>query len=225
MRLPGAFNRPWLAVVLALIGVGASVVLRDLSALAPLDGVVQTILIALATCLPLLAAGILIPVFASSVGFAAAVGLTRLRLQDVGVGVCAGLVVRAFTEIVSPTTGSASNPLGGGIAPAVLLSLVVAVAVSPFVEELLFRGVLQRALSDGMQASGAAVATAVSIAMTTAVFVLAHVVTSQMQTGLLVSTIAMGLVCGSLTAMTGRLGAAITAHTVHNLIGVALLLW
>lgn len=225
MRVPGVFERPWLAVVLALIGVGASVVLRDLSAVTSLDGMAQTILITLATSLPLLAAGIVIPVFAASVGFAAAVGLTRLRLQDVGIGVCAGLVVRALTELVSPTTGSAFNPLGGGIAPAVLLSLVVAVAVSPFVEELLFRGVLQRALADGMHASGAAVATAVSIAMTTGVFVLAHVATSQVQTGLLVSTIAVGLVCGSLTAMTGRLAAAITAHVVHNLIGVALLLW
>jgi len=225
VRLPEVFHRPVLAVILALISIGVSVLLRELAIALPLTGIAQTSTVALATTLPLLAAGILIPRVTTSAGFATAVGLTRLRRGDIGIGVCAGLIVRAVTEVLAPTTGTVRNSLGGAIAPAILLSLIVAVAISPFVEELLFRGVLQRALSDRLRSSGIVVATGVSIAITTAVFVLAHVTTGQMQTGLLVSTIAVGVVCGLLTALSGRLTAAITAHTVHNLIGAALLLW
>lgn len=224
MRLPGVFDRAWLAAVLALTGVGLSVLLRDITATLTVPGVAGAALVALATTIPLLAAAILIPLFTASVGFARAVGLVRPRLADLGIGICAGVVVRAITEMVAPTTDTLRNPLAGGIAPAIVLSLLVAVAVSPFVEEVLFRGVLQRALADGMRASGAAIASGVAIAMATAVFVLAHITTGQVQVGLLISTIAVGVVCGLLAARTGRLTASITAHTVHNVIGVILLI-
>lgn len=208
-----------------LIGVVVSVVLRDLASELPLPGIAYAGLVALAGTLPLLGAAIVVPLVATSSRFAGAVGLSPFRLGDVSIGICAGLATRAFAEIVSPTTGSVANPLDGGIALATLLSLLIAVAVSPFVEEILFRGVLQRALADGMRASGSTVAIAVSIAITTSVFALAHVTTAQVQIGLLLSTVTVGLMCGILTAMTGRLTAAIAAHLVHNLIGAILLLW
>lgn len=225
LRLPHVFHRPRLAVLLALIAIIASIALRDVTARLSLTGVAHTVVVVLATTIPLLAAGILIPMFTTSVGLARAVGLGRPWLRDLGIGLCAGLLVRAVTEIVAPTTGTAYDPFGRGLVPAIALSLLFAVFVSPLVEELLFRGVLQRALADGMRASGAVVATGISIAITTGVFALAHVTTTEVQIGLLVSTIAVGVVCGLLTAMTGRLAAAIAAHTVHNVIGVALLLW
>lgn len=224
MRLPDVFRRPWLAVVIALVGVVVSVVLRDLASALALADLAHAGLVALAGTVPLLAAAIVVSLVATSSRFAGAIGLSSVRLSDLGVGICAGLVMRALVEIVAPTTGSVTNPLGGGVALATVLSLLIAVAVSPVVEEILFRGVLQRALADGMRASGAAVATAVSIALTTSAFALAHVTTAQVQIGLLVSTVIVGLVCGLLTAMTGRLTAAITAHVVHNLIGAILLL-
>ena len=42
--------------------------------------------------------------------------------------------------------------------------------------------------------------------------------------GLLVGTLAVGVGCGILTLVTGRLGAAIIAHVTYNAIGVGLLL-
>ncbi len=225
MLLPEVFGRPWLAVVLALIGVGVSMVLRDIAAAFPVTGVERVVMVTLATTVPILAVAVCAPVLTTSTGFRRATGLTRPRLRDLGMGVCAGLVVRAITELVSPTMGTAIDSLGRGIVPAMALSLLVAVAVSPFIEELLFRGVLQRALADGLHASGAAVAAGVSVAMSTAVFVLSHLTTGVMNAGLLVSTISVSVVCGLLVAMTGRLAGAIIAHAVHNAIGVALLLW
>jgi hypothetical protein len=43
--------------------------------------------------------------------------------------------------------------------------------------------------------------------------------------GLLVGTVAVGLGCGVLTLLTGRLAGALIAHVAFNAIGVALLIW
>ncbi|BDV29791.1 hypothetical protein Microterr_04510 [Microbacterium terricola] len=152
-----------------------------------------------------------------------AVGLRAWRGSDLLLGIAVALIARALVELIAPTSGS----LGGGFAPTapVVIAAVAAVVVSPVVEELFFRGLVQRALADGLGRAGRVAASAVAIAVSTGAFVLLHVLAGGAGLGVIAATLAVGIGCGVLTAVTGRLGGAIVAHVLFNAAGIALLIW
>jgi uncharacterized protein len=104
-------------------------------------------------------------------------------------------------------TDRADDPVG-----VVLLVLIVGIG-APVIEEIFYRGLLQRSLlKRGMQP-------AVAVVITAVVFALSHQQLLQLP-GLLVA----GLVFGALAQRAGRLGPAIAAHIAFNLVTVVALL-
>lgn len=106
--------------------------------------------------------------------------------------------------------------------------VAVPVLVSPFLEEWVFRGVLQPLLTLGFAAAQlpARAATALGVLVAAALFGAVHVILNAGPWPLVTGTLTflVGLVCGALVALTGRLGPAIGVHFVFNLSGVAMLL-
>lgn len=154
-------------------------------------------------------------------------------LLDLATGASVGLIVRGLVEAVAPTQGSLGGPLGGP-SWAVLVVLVVGiVVVTPVVEEWFFRGVLLRALVGVLEregsgaGSGAVLTGGVAVLGSAVVFAGLHVlpVLPAVPVGLVVGSLVLGIGCGILTLVTGRLGAAIAAHVAFNAVGVGLLLW
>ncbi len=86
----------------------------------------------------------------------------------------------------------------------VVVLFAITVLGAPFVEELFFRGFVQRGMTTGLGRTVGVVATA-------AVFGTVHYQLLQLP-----ALIAFGLVLGSLTARTGRLGPAIVTHAAFN---------
>ena len=163
-------------------------------------------------------------------GIGRATGIRPWRWIDPVLGVLAALVLRAIVELIQPTSGSLLGPLDvestpDSVSGAVVLILGL-VLVSPIVEELYFRGLLLRAMDDALRGTGRIAASLIALVVSTAAFTVLHVVPSgaNVPVVLLAGTIAVGLGCGILTLVTGRLGAAIVAHVAFNAIGVALLL-
>ncbi|KAF2413440.1 hypothetical protein B1729_09985 [Microbacterium sp. B35-04] len=182
---------------------------------------------------PLIAA-VILAVRVSGDRFAPATGLRGFSWIDIAAGIGVGLLARALVELAAPTAGGLGAGLGAGlggaeeagVVAATVVALAGAVLVTPFIEELFFRGLLQRALADALTDAGPAVAGVVAVLVSTAAFTALHVVAagSVVGVGLVLGTVAVGLGCGILSLLTGRLGGAITAHIVYNAIGVALLL-
>ncbi len=177
------------------------------------------------TSAPLVAAVLVGAAVASRLTWLAATGVVPGRWTDIAIGVGAGLTVRALVELVVPAGGSLSDPAGGG-SLAFWIAAAGAVVVSPLVEELFFRGLLQRALGDALAGAGRLVAGVAAILVSTAAFTALHTVAlpQGVPVSLLVGTASVSLACGILTRATGRLGSAIVAHATFNLIGVWLLL-
>jgi membrane protease YdiL (CAAX protease family) len=227
---PSTYHRPWAAVSIAVLTLAATGAFHAwfrpggaLGSLPPTAAVAVEILVGSA----LLAGATAVAVrVAARVGFTRATGLAPWRIADLVFGLGLGLAVRAVVELAAPTTGTVGGPLGGGVvAGGVVLAAIAAVALSPLVEELFFRGLLQRALADGLRGVGRVLAAAVAITVTTAAFTLIHVVVAGgADAALLVGTFGVGVGCGILTVVTGRLGGAIVAHVTFNAIGVGLLL-
>lgn len=99
-----------------------------------------------------------------------------------------------------------------------------AVLLAPIVEELFFSGALQRSVHAlaGTGRGGAALAIAVS----TVAFTLLHALPygAAVPLAALAAPVVIGIGAGVLTAVTGRLAAALTLHLLFNLAGVVLLL-
>lgn len=102
-------------------------------------------------------------------------------------------------------TDRATDPLG-----VVLLVLIVGIG-APIIEEIFYRGLLQRSLIRRFGTRPGVIVTAV-------LFGAAHLQLLQLP-----ALTAFGLVAGILTLRTGRLGPAIVAHIVFNMITVVLL--
>lgn len=93
-----------------------------------------------------------------------------------------------------------------------LLLIVVVVIGAPIVEELVYRGLLQRSLSSAVGASS-------GLLLTSILFSLIHFSPVEYP-GLFVA----GLVFGACVAVTGRLGPAIVTHAAFNAAGLVLVL-
>lgn len=174
---------------------------------------------------PLLVGALVAARLGSSRGMASALGLHRWRFLDLVIGAGAGLILRALIELLWPTTGSLGGPFGLDVVTITLL-VVSLVLVSPMVEEILFRGVLVRALQSALAGAGRVVAGAAAVVASTAAFIALHTVLNGgvVPVSTLVSTALVGIACGTIVVVTSRLGGALALHLVFNASAVVLLL-
>lgn len=231
-----AYQHPWRALLIGAAGFGtAALLLYVVDATGPMWAGMPGWLAAAASIFaangPLILAVIAAATFASIVGFGRATGIRHWVWTDLALGISVGLVVRAAVELVAPTLGGFGGPLGGALSGDATLALVIAasaaVLISPIVEELYFRGLLVRALFDAVGEAGRIGASIVAVATSTAAFVVLHIIAAGalVPFGLLVGSLGVGIGCGVLVVVTGRLGGAIVAHVFYNASGLALLLW
>lgn len=228
-----SYRRPGRALIIAAVAYALTIVLLavypgmqpQLVEWAPwLQGLADLVVLSA----PLVAAVVVAGRLAAD-GIGRATGIRHWRWFDPVLGVLVALEVRAVVELVEPTTGTILGPLETEITPDVVWGLVVlitgVVLVSPLIEELFFRGLVQRALEDGLRGAGRIIGPLTALLVSTAAFSLLHMLPWQgeVSAGLLVGTIGIGIGCGILTFLTHRLGAAIITHVVYNAIGVVLL--
>lgn len=110
--------------------------------------------------------------------------------------------------------------------PDVLLLVVSAIGVclvSPVLEEIVFRGVVQRRLSAELTPRTRFLA----VLVTAFAFALMHLAISTPASSVagfevFVTTFVLGLLTGTLVAMTGRIGGAVLAHVLFNTVAVVL---
>jgi membrane protease YdiL (CAAX protease family) len=229
-----AWRHPWVALAVAAVGaLLAAAVILWLPSVRAVIWAWSLILVALVDLVllsaPLLGA-VIVAARVTQERLTVATGLRGFSWIDVVAGLGVGLVARALVELVAPSTGG----LGGGLIPddssvmaAMIVTLAGAVLVTPVIEELFFRGLLQRSLGDALAGAGRWVAGPVAVLFSTALFAGLHAlaVGPFVPVGLLLGTVAVGLGCGVLTLLTGRLAGALTAHVVFNAVGAALLIW
>lgn len=222
--------RPWVAVGIAAAVFAGMLLLLAVVRLPAggtgLGGVGGALLDVVVVLAPLAAAVVVATLVASEdrrIG--PATGLRPWRWTDLLTGLAVGLALRAVMELFLPTTGSLGGPLGA-ITAAAVVTAAASVLIAPVVEELYFRGLIQRALEEGLDRAPRAVAAVTALAVSTVAFVVLHVASFVAPTpGQIAAWGLVGLGCGILTLSTRRLGAAIVAHVVYNAIGVALLIW
>lgn len=122
--------------------------------------------------------------------------------------VAIGVVLAPFPEL----QGSNTDILSDDPAPSTIVAMgVIAVIAAPFFEELLFRGLLLRAL-------GAAMPAALAIPLQSMAFGMVHVQPDEGlgNIGLVVTLAAVGAAFGFAAYRAGRLGPAIVGHAIFN---------
>ena len=140
-------------------------------------------------------------------------------------------LVSATVVLVCGRPSGHSNVMHSPIAAVNILTVILAVLVAPVVEELVFRGMLLRALQRSL--AGAAPSTGRShrasvaaVAITAAAFAALHL--PQLAFGvsplIAVSTFVMGALFGTAAVLTGRIGTGIIAHALVNAIVASTLL-
>lgn len=231
-----SYHQPWRALLIAAVGIGAAaLLLLVVDATGPMWAGMPGWLAAAASILaanaPLIIAVVAAAAFTSLVGFGRATGIRPWVWTDLLYGLFVAIIARAVVEFFAPTLGGFGGPLGGALSGDATIALVIAasaaVIVSPIVEELYFRGLVVRALCDALVDAGRIGASIVAVVTSTAAFVLLHVVAAGalVPVGLIIGSLVVGVGCGVLTVVTGRLWAAIAAHVLYNASGLALLLW
>ncbi len=173
-----------------------------------------------AVWLPLLGA-VLIAVYMRGTGsLALDLGL-RITALDVLIGLVVGLGLRTVAFIIDwvdyGTVLTGAPTLGPVVYDGwwLFAALIAPILIAPFVEELFFRGLLQRSLSR--------LGIPVAVIIGALCFALLHSITGYSIPAAL-TTFLVGLALGALAAGTGRLGAAIVAHATFNAAGVFLTL-
>ena len=175
--------------------------------------------------LPLIAATYIASVRGGLSNARARMGL-RITWLDVFLGLGAGLLLRALVGLIE--IGLTGRMVGLGVTfgdPVYdgwwLFGTVLApVLLAPIIEETFFRGLLQR--SSGQLLSrrlGQRTATGLSVALSALTFTLLHLMEAANPTAAVIlgiSTMILGLAAATLTALTGRIGAALIAHIVFN---------
>ncbi|WFR68135.1 CPBP family intramembrane metalloprotease [Curtobacterium flaccumfaciens] len=215
-------------LVVLLVALGVAVLLaRVVSELTRSGGipspVLQVLAADVAVWLPLVLGTALVLRHASRTGM-----VSRLRL-DLGAAVFAvGIVVvcRAVDVVLSiaftGSTGLAPAPtLGTPDVELLVVSAISIVLVSPFLEEIVFRGLFQQRLAAELTPRTRFLA----VPLTALLFAILHVLLGAGTTPLggvqvFVTTFLLGLLTGALVAMTGRIGGAILAHVLFNAVAV-----
>lgn len=166
------------------------------------------------------------------------VGFLGLRFQPLdvlwGLGIgCIGRAFDAFLRVaVTGSTGLVQQPtlsaLASPVVQTVALGVLAPVLIAPVIEEIYFRGLIQRSLAAALEPLGRAPKWAAAVVLTSLAFALVHALlligtpSEAMLTG--ISTFVFALLAGATAAATNRLGGSITGHIVFNGLGV-LLTW
>ncbi|UOE44299.1 CPBP family intramembrane glutamic endopeptidase [Agromyces larvae] len=149
----------------------------------------------------------------------------RFRWIDLLWGFGVGCLVRGVSAVIETAVWGRMS--GSGVAFGVdpawawFTLLVAPVLIGPLIEEVFFRGLTQRAVTDRSRAASARprTAAAIGIVATALVFALLHLLEATSPGTAVVlelSSFTVGLGCGILAALTGRIGGAIIAHAVSN---------
>lgn len=225
------YVRPALALGVAALAFALTAVLSWPGLRPPLFGVPAWASVLLDTALLLLPllVGALVAARLGGPAIGRALGI-RFAWIDLVLGALVALVARAVVELIVPTQGSLVSPFGDNGPEqnaALAVSIVGVVLLAPVVEELFFRGAVQRALSalvgDGLPR---AVGAGVAIAVSTVAFVLLHSIPygAEVPFSVVLTPLLVGVGAGVLVAVTGRISGAIVAHVLFNSAGIALLL-
>ena len=169
-----------------------------------------------------------------------------------GVGIAARIVLAVILALLTllwplqdgeVIQGNAELFLTGDTVWLLINAVLGGVLIAPFLEELFNRGLVLRgvqnalwlrrtgnprdAVTPAVQRRSIVTSTVIALLVSSLAFGLLHtgaVPDLRSSVYLLLSTFTVGLMCGVLTVITGRLGAAIVTHIVFNGTGVALLL-
>jgi CAAX protease family protein len=217
-RLGGRTVHRWRSQVLAiaLLGVGIGV----------LAGTVLTLVLPPAWGGPAATAvlwiGMLLPIvwaFARS----RPAGLLRIRWLDLLWGVGLGLILRMVQGWLSVAAGGSgalpSYPSIGGSLPAgfVFADVLSPVVIAPMIEEFFFRAVVLVSVYTLLRRPvGKLMAGAVAVVVSSALFVMLHSLSGSSSVDAVISLSLLGLVCGSLVMLTGRIWPAVLVHVVYN---------
>lgn len=150
----------------------------------------------------------------------------RFRAIDLAIApgaavTCFGVVVAcgvAFQALGVPQTSNLEDFEGHLSGPVLVFLVVLSGLLAPITEELLFRGVLLRSLATRWGPGTAVVAQGI-------VFGAAHLLLDGGwgNVGLVVPLAGVGIVLGFVARATGRLGPTMLAHSLYNLVQVAIL--
>lgn len=228
---PDRVSGPRSGLNIAVFGIVAAVVLVMLLNELFVRGLIRdpqvgALLSYLVVWVPLLAAVLTFCFVFGSRSLARDIGL-RFRPLDLLWGLTLGVVARVLTTILEIAAYGQMGSAGAILdEPAhdlwwVFVVILAPVLVSPFIEELFFRGLVLRSVSGAAAANGATSRWALGIAVgvSAVTFALIHLINAGSPTAALViglSTLLFGLGAGALAAVTGRLGGAIVAHVVFN---------
>jgi membrane protease YdiL (CAAX protease family) len=173
-----------------------------------------------------LGAAVLIAVLRGGLGTSRARMGCRITWFDLFLGLGAGFLLRALAGLVEIGLTGRMIGLGVTFGDTVydgwwLFGTVIApVLIAPFVEEVFFRGLLQGSTNRALAtALGRRAAVGFSVVLSALTFTLLHMLEAANPTAVLVlgiSTFILGLSTATLTAATGRIGAALVAHVVFN---------
>lgn len=217
-------------LVVLLVALAAAVVLTRIVSSAVRGGAVpapllQVVVADLAVWVPL-AAGVAWVLHRSRRATAATLPSLRIDLGDTVFALGIVIVCRTFDAFLglalTGTTGLVPAPtLGTPDVGLLVVSAIGVVLVSPVLEEVFFRGVLQRDLAAELTPRTRWLA----VVLTAFLFALAHVLLGAPATTIggfqvFVTTFALGLLTGTLVAMTDRIGGAILAHVLFNAVAV-----
>lgn len=165
----------------------------------------------------------------------AALGL-RFRPMDLLWGVGIGFIGRSVDAILRlvmvGSTGLGQQPtisaIAAPIAQTVALGIIAPVLVAPVLEEIYFRGLIQRSAAALLEPLGTVTKWTAAVILTSLAFALVHalLLLAQPEEAMLagISTFVFALLAGTVAAATNRLGGAVVGHVVFNGLGV-LLTW
>ncbi|MDZ8201345.1 CPBP family intramembrane glutamic endopeptidase [Microbacterium sp. SSW1-59] len=158
-------------------------------------------------------------------------GLLRVRAIDVLFGLTLGVMLRLVQGWLEAASGGGADfpafeRIGGRLPDGWVFADVVApVIIAPAVEEFFFRAVVLVALYTVLRRPcGAVVAGVAAVLFSSGLFVLVHGLIGDLALDQVVSVGLLGLVCGTLVLLTGRIWAAILTHAAFNGAWVALAL-
>lgn len=159
------------------------------------------------------------------------IGLLRFRAIDLLYGVVLGGLLRVVQGWMEPLAGGTGALPSFGVvdgqlsAQTWLVEVLGGVAVAPVLEEFFFRGVIIVALYTVLRRPvGKAAAGVVATVVSTGLFVLLHGVLLQQSTDQVIALTALGLICGALVLLTGRIWGAVLVHVTFNAIYLLLAL-
>ncbi|NUP74236.1 MAG: CPBP family intramembrane metalloprotease [Sinomonas sp.] len=153
-------------------------------------------------------------------------------LWGIGIG-CVGRAADATLRLlVTGSTGAGSAPtlsaIGGPDIQTTAVGILAPVIIAPLLEELYFRGLIQRSLAEAFSRLGTVAKWAAAVVLTSTAFAAVHtlLLLAAPSEALLagVSTFVFALAAGTTAAATNRLGGAMVGHVVFNGLGV-LLAW